>query len=131
MAPNPDDYVILPEIISKEPLGPSVAQGDDQWADLVRWSLMAMVEAEELGVNSQNVDDMKKSENPAIQRLLGVSPGMGEALGVDEEWAYRIVKQVGNYGESYKANVTAKLGLERGLNALWTDGGLQYAMQVR
>jgi general L-amino acid transport system substrate-binding protein len=131
MAPNPDDYVILPEIISKEPLGPSVAQGDDQWADLVRWSLMAMVEAEELGVNSENVDDMKKSENPAIQRLLGVSPGMGEALGVDEEWAYRIIKQVGNYGESYKANVTAKLGLERGLNALWTDGGLQYAMPVR
>ncbi|WP_083607552.1 amino acid ABC transporter substrate-binding protein [Thalassospira sp. TSL5-1] len=131
MAPNPDDYVILPEIISKEPLGPAVAQGDDQWADLVRWSLMAMIEAEELGVNSENVDDMKKSENPSIQRLLGVSPGMGEALGVDEEWAYRIVKQVGNYGESYKANVTAKLGLERGLNALWTDGGLQYALPVR
>ncbi len=131
MAPNPDDYVILPEIISKEPLGPAVAQGDDQWADLVRWSLMAMVNAEELGVTSENVDDMKKSENPSIQRLLGVSPGMGEALGVDEEWAYRIIKQVGNYGESYKTNVTAKLGLERGLNALWTDGGLQYGLPIR
>jgi general L-amino acid transport system substrate-binding protein len=128
---DPNSAVVMPEVISKEPLGPSVAQGDDQWADLVRWSLMAMVEAEELGVNSENVDDMKKSENPSIQRLLGVSPGMGEALGVDEEWAYRIIKQVGNYGESYKANVTAKLGLERGLNALWTDGGLQYAMPVR
>ena len=132
MAPNPDDYVILPEIISKEPLGPVVAQGDEQWSDIVRWSLTAMVEAEELGVTQANVDDMKaNSKNPSIQGLLGVSPGMGEALGVNEDWAFNIVKQVGNYGESYKKNVTAKLGLDRGLNALWTDGGLQWAMPVR
>ncbi|OSQ41932.1 amino acid ABC transporter substrate-binding protein [Thalassospira sp. MCCC 1A01428] len=131
MAPNPDDYVILPEIISKEPLGPSVAQGDDQWADVARWAMFAMLEAEEYGVTSENVDEMKKSESPAIQRLLGVSPGMGEALGLDEEWAYRIIKQVGNYGESFKVNVTDKLGLERGINALWTNGGLQYAWPVR
>lgn len=131
MAPNPDDYVILPEIISKEPLGPAVAQGDDQWADIGRWALAAMIEAEEYGVTSENVDEMKSSTNPGIQRLLGVSPGMGEALGLDEEWAYRIIKQVGNYGESFQKNVTAKLGVERGLNALWTDGGLQYAWPVR
>ena len=131
MAPNPDDYVILPEIISKEPLGPAVAQGDEQWADIGRWALAAMIEAEEYGVTSANVDEMKSSTNPGIQRLLGVSPGMGEALGLDEEWAYRIIKQVGNYGESYEKNVTAKLGVERGLNALWTDGGLQYAWPVR
>ncbi|WP_417814206.1 amino acid ABC transporter substrate-binding protein [Thalassospira alkalitolerans] len=131
MAPNPDDYVILPEIISKEPLGPGVAQGDDQWADIGRWALLAMIEAEEFGVTSANVDEMKSTTNPGIQRLLGVSPGMGEALGLDEEWAYRIIKQVGNYGESYEKNVTAKLGVERGLNALWTNGGLQYAWPVR
>jgi len=131
MAPNPDDYMILPEIISKEPLGPAVAQGDEQWADIGRWALAAMIEAEEYGVTMANVDEMKSSTNPGIQRLLGVSPGMGEALGLDEEWAYRIIKQVGNYGESYEKNVTAKLGVERGLNALWTDGGLQYAWPVR
>ncbi|MFH1803660.1 MAG: amino acid ABC transporter substrate-binding protein [Pseudomonadota bacterium] len=131
MAPNPDDYAILPEIISKEPLGPAVAQGDDQWADVARWAQIAMLEAEEFGVTSANVDEMKSSDNPGIQRLLGVSPGMGEALGLDEEWAYRIIKEVGNYGESYETNVTAKLGLDRGLNALWTEGGLQYAWPVR
>ncbi|OSQ43021.1 amino acid ABC transporter substrate-binding protein [Thalassospira alkalitolerans] len=131
MAPKPDDYAILPEIISKEPLGPVVAQGDEQWADIGRWALFAMLEAEEFGVTSANVDEMKSTTNPGIQRLLGVSPGMGEALGLDEEWAYRIIKQVGNYGESYEKNVTAKLGVERGLNALWTNGGLQYAWPVR
>jgi general L-amino acid transport system substrate-binding protein len=132
MAENPDDYVILPDIISKEPLGPVVAQGDEQWADVVRWTFNAMVEAEEFGVTMGNVDDMKaNSTNPGIQRLLGVTPGMGEAIGLDEEWAYRIIKNVGNYGESYEKNVTAKLLLERGLNALWTDGGLMYAWPVR
>jgi len=132
MAENPDDYMILPEIISKEPLGPVVAQGDEQWADIARWVFNAMVEAEEFGVTSENVDDMKaNSTNPGIQRLLGVSPGMGEAIGLDEAWAYNIIKQVGNYGESYEKNVTAKLGLERGINALWTNGGLQYAWPVR
>jgi general L-amino acid transport system substrate-binding protein len=132
MAPNPDDYMILPEIISKEPLGPLVAQGDDQLADIGRWVLNAMIEAEELGVTMANVDDMKaNSTNPGVQRLLGVSPGMGEALGLDEAWAYNIIKQVGNYGESYDATIKKMLGLERGLNALWTDGGLMYAWPVR
>lgn len=130
---NPDDHVILPEIISKEPLGPMVRQGDDQWLVLVRWSLLAMIEAEELGVTSKNVDDMLKSDNPNIKRLLGTTPGMGKNLGVDEKWAYNIVKQVGNYGESFEANVGVKtpLKLERGLNALWTKGGLMYAWPVR
>ena len=130
-APNPADYVILPEIISKEPLGPVVRHGDDQWLDIVKWSLIAMLEAEEKGVTSANVDKMKESKDPTIMRLLGTTPGMGEALGVDEEWAYRIVKQVGNYGESYERNLTARLGLERGLNALWTNGGLMYGFPIR
>ena len=127
---NPDDYVILPEIISKEPLGPMVRQGDDQWLDLVKWSFIAMIEAEEYGVNSKNVDEMLKSPNPGIQRFLGVTPGMGKALGVDEKWAYNIVKQVGNYGESFDANLKP-LGFERGLNNLWTHGGLMYAPPIR
>jgi general L-amino acid transport system substrate-binding protein len=132
-ARNPDDYVILPEIISKEPLGPMVRQGDDQWFDLVKWSLIAMIEAEEYGITSKNVDEMLKSPNPGIQRFLGVTPGMGKALGVDEKWAYNIVKQIGNYGESFERNVGAgsPLKLERGLNALWTDGGLMYAWPIR
>ena len=132
-AQNPDDYLILPEIISKEPLGPMVRHGDDQWLDLVKWSLIAMIEAEEYGVTSKNVDDMLKSTNPGIQRFLGVTPGMGKALGVDEKWAYNIVKQVGNYGESFERNVGAgsPLKLQRGLNALWTQGGLMYAWPIR
>ncbi len=130
-APNPADYVILPEIISKEPLGPVVRHGDDQWLDIVKWSLIAMLEAEEKGVTSANVDQMKESKDPTIMRLLGTTPGMGEALGLDEEWAYRIVKQVGNYGESYQRNLTERLGLERGLNALWTNGGLMYGYPIR
>lgn len=131
MAPNPDDFVILPEIISKEPLGPVVRHGDDEWLDIVKWTLIAMIEAEEKGITSANVDEMKNSTDPGIQRLLGVTPGMGEALGLDSDWAYRIIKQVGNYGESYTRNVTEKLGLERGINALWTDGGLMYAYPAR
>lgn len=132
-ARNPDDYVILPEIISKEPLGPAVRHGDDQWFDLVKWSLIAMIEAEEYGVTSTNVDEMLKSPNPGIQRLLGVTPGMGKALGVDEKWAYNIIKQVGNYGESFERNVGegSPLKLPRGLNALWTQGGLMYAWPIR
>lgn len=132
-AQNPADYLILPEIISKEPLGPMVRHGDDQWFDLVKWSLMAMIEAEEYGVTSKNVDDMLKSANPGIQRFLGVTPGMGKALGVDEKWAYNVVKQVGNYGESFERNVGAgsPLKLQRGLNALWTHGGLMYAWPIR
>ncbi|HEY4136240.1 MAG TPA: amino acid ABC transporter substrate-binding protein [Alphaproteobacteria bacterium] len=132
-ASNPDDYVILPEIISKEPLGPMVRHGDDQWFDLVKWSLMAMLEAEEYGITSQNVDQMAKSDNPNIKRILGVSDDMGKALGVDAKWAYNIVKQVGNYGESFDRNVGAgsPLKLERGLNALWTKGGLMYGWPIR
>jgi general L-amino acid transport system substrate-binding protein len=133
VAPNPDDYIILPEIISKEPLAPVVRHGDDQWYDIVNWSIMAMIEAEELGITSKNVDEMLKSTDPNIQRLLGVTPGMGKALGLDEKWAYNIVKQVGNYGEAFERNVgkNTSLKLDRGLNNLWTKGGLMYAFPVR
>jgi general L-amino acid transport system substrate-binding protein len=132
-APNPDDYVILPEIISKEPLGPLVRHGDNQFADIVRWTLFAQIEAEEYGITSKNVDEMMKSDNPAIKRILGVTPGMGKALGVDEKWVYNIIKQVGNYGESFDRNVgkDSPLKIDRGLNKLWTQGGLQYAPQIR
>ena len=128
-----DDFVILPEIISKEPLGPVVRHGDQQFADIVRWALYAMIEAEEYGIDSKNVDEMLKSENPTIKRILGVTPGMGKALGVDEKWVYAIVKQVGNYGESFDRNVgkDSPLKIERGLNKLWTQGGLQYAPPIR
>ncbi|OJU40194.1 MAG: amino acid ABC transporter substrate-binding protein [Alphaproteobacteria bacterium 65-37] len=130
---TPDDYVILPEIISKDPLGAMVRHGDNQFADIMRWALYAMVEAEEYGVSSQNVDDMLKSDNPAIRRLLGVTPGMGKALGIDDKWAYNIIKQVGNYGESFERNLGtgSPLRLARGQNALWTQGGLQYAPPIR
>lgn len=129
VAPNPKDYAILPEIISKEPLSPAVRHGDDQFMDIVDFSVLAMINAEELGINSQNVDQMLKSENPVIQRFLGVTAGNGKALGLNEKWAYNIVKQVGNYGEVFERNVgvNTKLGLERGLNALWTNGGLMYS----
>ncbi len=128
-----DDFMILPEIISKEPLGPVVRHGDNQFADIVRWALFAMIEAEEYGITSGNVDEMLKSENPSIKRILGVTPGMGKALGVDEKWVYNIVKQVGNYGESFDRNVGmgSPLKIERGLNKLWTQGGLQYAPPIR
>ena len=130
---NPDEHIVLPEIISKEPLGPVVRQGDDQWFDLVKWTLFAMVNAEELGVNSKNVDEMKKSNNPAVKRLLGVEGKFGENLGVSNDWAYNIIKHVGNYGESYDRNVGPKtpLGLARGLNALWNKGGIMYAPPIR
>lgn len=131
LAKNPDDYVVLPEAISKEPLAPAVRQGDSEWSDLVRWSVYAMIEAEELGIDSKNVDEKLKSTDPNVQRLLGVTPGMGKNLGVDEKWAYNIIKQVGNYGEVYERNISKPLGLSRGLNALWKDGGLMYAMPLR
>ncbi len=132
-ASNPDDYVILPEIISKEPLAPAVRHGDDQWMDIVRWTTYALLEAEEYGVTSKNLEEMKKSDNPGIKRLLGVTPGLGKAMGVDEAWAYNAIKAVGNYGELFERNVgmDSKLKLSRGLNALWTKGGIQYAMPVR
>ena len=131
---DPDAHVILPEIISKEPLGPVVSHGDDGWLDVVKWSLYAMIEAEELGVTSANVDQMRDtSPNPAVKRLLGTEGDLGKNLGLPGDWAYNIVKQVGNYGESYERYVgpNTSLMLERGLNALWTDGGLQYPMPVR
>ena len=132
-APNPDDYIILPEIISKEPLGPVVRHGDNQFADIVRWALFAMIEAEEYGITSKNIDEMMKSDNPTIKRILGVTPGMGKALGVDDKWVYDIIKQVGNYGESFERNVGmgSPLKIARGQNALWTQGGLQYAPPIR
>jgi general L-amino acid transport system substrate-binding protein len=133
VAPNPADYVLLPEIISKEPLAPVVRHGDDQWYDIVNWTVIALIQAEEFGINSQNVDKMLKSDNPEIQRFLGVTPGMGKALGLDENWAYNIIKQVGNYAEIFERNVgpNTQLQLERGLNALWNQGGIMYAAPVR
>ena len=133
VSPNPGDYVLLPEIISKEPLAPVVRHGDDQWYDIVNWTVMALIQAEEFGINSQNVDKMLKSDNPEIQRFLGVTPGMGKALGLDENWAYNIIKQVGNYAEIFERNVgpNTQLQLERGLNALWNQGGIMYAAPVR
>ncbi len=129
IAPKPTDYIILPEIISKEPLAPAVRHGDDQWRDIVDFSVLAMIQAEEYGITSKNVDEMLKSSDPGIQRFLGVVEGNGKALGLDEKWAYNIVKQVGNYGEVFERNVGVNtlLGIERGLNALWTNGGLMYS----
>lgn len=133
-APNPKDYVILPETISKEPLGPVVRRGDDEWFSIVKWVIYATIEAEEYGVTQDNVDDMKaNSTNPSVQRLLGVSGDMGQLLGLDNEWAYRVIKEVGNYGEIFERSVgpDTPIGLDRGLNALWTEGGLMYAMPIR
>ncbi|MEJ2470520.1 MAG: amino acid ABC transporter substrate-binding protein [Desulfuromonadales bacterium] len=129
ISPKPEDYAILPEIISKEPLAPAVRHGDDQFRDIVDFSVLAMINAEELGITSQNVDEMLKSKDPMVQRFLGVIEGNGKALGLDEKWAYNIIKQVGNYGEVFERNVgvNTTLGIERGLNALWTNGGLMYS----
>jgi general L-amino acid transport system substrate-binding protein len=133
VAPTPGDYIILPEIISKEPLAPAVRHGDDQWYDIVNWTVMALIEAEEMGITSKNVDEKLKSTDPLVLRFLGASPGYGKALGLDEKWAYNIIKQVGNYGEIFDRNVGPKtpLKLERGLNALWTNGGLMYSYPFR
>ena len=130
---NPADHVVLPEIISKEPLGPMVRHGDDQWFDIVKWALYAMVTAEELGITQKNVDEKAKSDNPELKRVLGSDGNLGEQLGLTKDWVIRIVKAVGNYGESFDRNVGAgsKLGIARGLNALWNKGGLQYAPPIR
>lgn len=132
-APNPDDYIILPETISKEPLGPVVRRGDDEWFAIAKWVLFAAIQAEESGVNSANVDEMMNSTDPNIQRLLGVSDQLGEKLTLANDWAYQVIKQVGNYGEMYDRNVgpDTPLKLERGQNALWTKGGLMYAPPLR
>ncbi len=129
--PKPDDYVILPEIISKEPLGPVVRQGDDQWASIVRWVTYSLMEAEELGVTSKNIDTLAKgTDNPEMNRLLGASDNLGGEIGLDKDWAVRAIKANGNYGEIFEANIGTKtpIGLARGLNAEWNKGGLIYAM---
>ncbi len=128
-----ENHIILPEIISKEPLGPATRHGDDQWSDIVTWVLNATVTAEEKGVTSANVDSMKNSKDPEILRLLGVEGSQGEELGLSKDWAYNIIKTVGNYGEIFERNigVNTPIGLERGLNALWTNGGLQYSPPFR
>jgi general L-amino acid transport system substrate-binding protein len=130
---NVNDHVILPEIISKEPLGPVVRHGDDQWFDVVKWTHYAMITAEEFGVSRANVDEQLKSENPDVKRLLGTEGKHGEGLGLTNDWAYRIIKHVGNYSESFERNVGqgSQLKIGRGLNALWTKGGLQYAPPIR
>ncbi|TMK19938.1 MAG: amino acid ABC transporter substrate-binding protein [Alphaproteobacteria bacterium] len=130
---NANDHVILPEIISKEPLGPMVRHGDDQWFDVVKWTLYAMLNAEELGITSKTVDEALKSNQPEIRRLLGVEGNFGEQLGLTKDWVVRIVKQVGSYGEVFERNVGtgSKLGISRGINRLWTKGGIQYAPPVR
>ncbi len=131
---DPKSAVVLPEVISKEPLGPVVRQGDDAWFNVVRWALFAMVNAEDLGITSKNVDEMKaKSTDPNVRRLLGVEGIKGKGLGVPDDWAYNIVKQVGNYGESFERNVgmDSPLEISRGLNALWSNGGIQYAPPIR
>ncbi|SEK76206.1 amino acid ABC transporter substrate-binding protein [Halomonas daqiaonensis] len=132
--PEPDSVEILETLISKEPLGPVVRQGDDQWFDIVKWSIFAMVNAEELGVNSDNVDDMKANPpNPKVARLLGVDGNYGEQLGISNDWAYNIVKHVGNYGEVFDSTVgeDSPMQISRGVNALWNEGGILYAPPIR
>jgi general L-amino acid transport system substrate-binding protein len=130
---NPDEHVILPEIISKEPFGPAVRQGDDQWFNLVRWVNFAMLDAEEAGVNSKNVDEMARSEDPGIRKLLGSEGNFGEGIGLTRDWVYRVIKHVGNYAEVFGRNLGdgSPLKVKRGLNALWSKGGIQYAPPVR
>jgi general L-amino acid transport system substrate-binding protein len=130
---NAADHVVLPEVISKEPLGPMVRHGDDQWFDLVKWTLFAMLDAEEAGINSKNVEEMAKSDKPELKRMLGKDGNFGESLGVTNDWVIRIIKAVGNYGESFDRNVGSgsKLQIARGLNQLWNKGGIQYAPPIR
>jgi len=129
----PNDHTVLPEVISKEPLGPLVRQGDDQWFDIVKWTLFAMVNAEELGVTQKNVEEMAKSSKPELRRMLGGDGNLGETLGLSKDWVVRIIKAVGNYGEAFDRNVGAgsRLGIARGLNKLWNQGGIQYAPPIR
>jgi general L-amino acid transport system substrate-binding protein len=130
---NPDDHIVLPEIISKEPFAASVRHGDDQWFDLVQWTLFAMINAEDLGVSQANVDEQMSSTNPEIKRLLGTEGNFGETVGLTKDWAYRIIKKVGNYGDVFERNLGEKspLKIKRGLNALWTKGGIMYAPPIR
>ncbi len=130
---NSNDHIVLPEIISKEPLGPAVRHGDDQWFDVVKWTLFALINAEDLGITKGNVDEMMKSPSPEIRRVLGLEGNSGESLGLTNDWVVRIVKAVGNYGEMFENDVGANspLKIERGLNKLWSKGGLQYAPPIR
>jgi general L-amino acid transport system substrate-binding protein len=130
---NPSDHVVLPEIISKEPLGPAVRHGDDQWFDIVKWVLYAMVIAEEQGLTQKNINEALGSDNPDIKKFVGTEGNYGEQLGLTKDWAVRIVKHVGNYGEVFERNVGqgSPLKIQRGLNALWTKGGIQYAPPIR
>ncbi len=130
---NPDDYVILPEIISKEPVGPAVHRGDDEWFAIARWTLNAMIEAEELGIAQANIDSLKSSADPAVKRFVGAGDDLGKFLGLDKEWSYRIVKQVGNYGDIFDRNLGAgsRIKLPRGVMNLWTKGGLMYSPPLR
>jgi general L-amino acid transport system substrate-binding protein len=130
---KPEDHVILPDVISKEPLGPAVRQGDTQWFNIVKWTHYAMLNAEELGVSSKTVDEALKSQKPDVKRLLGSDGGYGEKLGLTNDWVVRLVRRVGNYGEVYDRNVGVKtaLGIPRGINQLWTAGGIQYAPPIR
>jgi len=131
---HPEEHVLLPEIISKEPLGPLVRQGDDQWADVVRWSLNALISAEELGVTSANIDELKKgTKNPEVNRILGTEGNLGAMLGLSPDWAYNAIKAGGNYGEIFERNIGEKtaIGLARGLNAQWSKGGLVYSPPFR
>ena len=132
---SPDDHMVLPEIISKEPLGPAVRQGDDQWFDIVTWVHYSLLNAEEFGITQANIEEMKASPNPDVQRFLGVEADskIGTDLGLTNDWAANVIKAVGNYGEVFERNIgtTSALKIERGVNALWTKGGLQYGMPVR
>jgi general L-amino acid transport system substrate-binding protein len=130
---NPADHQVLPEVISKEPLGPMVRHGDDQWFDLVKWVLFGMINAEELGITQKNAEEMAKSDKPELKRVFGTDGNFGEQLGVTKDWMMRIVKAVGNYGEAFDRNVGAgsKIGIARGLNQLWNKGGIQYAPPIR
>ena len=130
---DPQNHMILPEIVSKEPLGPATRHGDDQWSDIVTWVLNATITAEEKGITQANVDSMKSSKDPEVLRLLGVEGNQGEELGLSKDWAYQIIKQVGNYGEIFERNIgkNTPIGLARGLNALWTNGGLIYSPPFR
>jgi general L-amino acid transport system substrate-binding protein len=132
-APKPDDYLVLPELISKEPLGPVVRRGDDEWFAVVKWTVYALLEAEELGVTQANVESLKASADPAIQRLVGTGEDMGKLLGLDKTWSARAIRAVGNYGELFERNVGkgSVLQLPRGANRLWSQGGLMYAPPIR
>jgi len=130
---SPDEHMVLPEIISKEPLGPVVRQGDDQWFNVVKWTFNALLVAEELGVDSENIDSMMDSDNPEIRRLVGAEGSFGEGIGLSNDWAVNIIKAVGNYGEIFERNVgpDTPLKIDRGVNNLWTEGGIQYGMPIR